>query len=61
MLNELKMLADSIQAAGFSSENWDDKSREIKVKGSPCFIVSVSRQGKIEDIRFLGCEKFLSP
>lgn len=57
MLNELKTLADSIQAAGFSSENWDDKFREIKVKGSPCFIVSVSCKGTIEDIRFLEPDK----
>ncbi len=57
MLNELKMLADSIQAAGFSGEDWDDKFREIKVKGSPCFVVDISVQGDIGSIRFLEPDK----
>ncbi len=53
MLNELKMLSDSIHAAGFSEEEWDDKFKEIKVKGAPCFIVSLQDDGEIADIRFL--------
>lgn len=57
MLNELKMLADSIYEAGFSGEEWDDKLKEIKVKGSPCFVVELSAQGEIEGIRFLDQEK----
>ena len=57
MLNELKTLADSIQAAGFSGEEWDDKLKEIKVKGSPCFVVELSAQGEIERIRFLEQDK----
>ena len=57
MLNELKVLSDSIRAAGISGEEWDDKFKEIKVKGSPCFIVSISDKGEITDIRFLAPEK----
>ena len=57
MLNELKALSDSIRAAGISGEEWDDKFKEIKVKGSPCFIVSLSDEGEIADIRFLAPEK----
>ena len=57
MLNELKTLSDSIRAAGISGEEWDDKFKEIKVKGSPCFIVSLSDEGEIADVRFLAPEK----
>lgn len=57
MLNELKLLADSIQAAGFSGEEWDDKLKEIKVKGSPCFVVDLSAEGEIEGLRFLEQDK----
>jgi hypothetical protein len=57
MLNELKTLADSIRSAGFSGEEWDDKLKEIKVKGSPCFVVDLSAQGEIERIRFLEQDK----
>ena len=57
MLNELIALSDSIRASGISSYEWDDKFKEIKVKGSPCFIVTISEQGEIADIRFLGPEK----
>ncbi len=53
MLNELKNLADSISAAGFSGEDWDDRFKEIKVKGSPCFVLSLSEHGEIGDIRFI--------
>ena len=57
MLNELKALSDSIRAAGISGDDWDDKFKEIKVKGSPCFVVSLSDEGEIADIRFLAPEK----
>ena len=57
MLNELKTLSDSIRAAGISGDDWDDKFKEIKVKGSPCFAVSLSDEGEIADIRFLAPEK----
>ncbi len=57
MLNELKTLADSIRLAGFSGEEWDDKLKEIKVKGSPCFVIDLSAQGEIEGIRFLEQDK----
>lgn len=57
MLNELKILSDSIRAAGISSEEWDDSFKPIKVKGSPCFVVSLSKEGEIADIRFLEPEK----
>ena len=57
MLNELKALSDSIRAVGISGEEWDDKFKEIKVKGSPCFVVSLSDEGEIIDIRFLAPEK----
>ena len=57
MLNELKTLSDSIRAAGISGEDWDDKFKEIKVKGSPCFVVSLSDEGEIADVRFLSPEK----
>lgn len=53
MLNELKMLADSIRSAGFSGEEWNDKFKEIKVKGAPCFVISLSKTGDINSIRFL--------
>ena len=53
MLNELKMLADSIRSAGFSGEEWNDKLKEIKVKGAPCFVISLSKTGDINSIRFL--------
>lgn len=56
MLNELKKLADSIQAAGFSGEDWDDNFKPIKT-GSPCFIISLSNEGEIVDIRLLEQEK----
>ena len=52
MLNELKTLADSIRSAGFSGEDWDDDFKPIKVT-SPCFVISLSTQGEITDIRFL--------
>lgn len=57
MLNELKTLADSIRSAGFSGEEWDDKLKEIKVKGSPCFVINLSAQGEIEGVRFLEQDK----
>ena len=57
MLNELKSLADSLRAAGVSGEEWDDKFKEIKVKGSPCFVVSLSEEGEIVEVRFLDPEK----
>lgn len=57
VLNELKNLSDSIQAAGFTGVEWDDHFREIKVKGSPCFVVAVSADGNIADIRYLSPEK----
>ena len=57
MLNELKALSDSIRAAGISGEEWNDKFKEIKVKGSPCFIVSLSDEGEITNVRFLAPEK----
>lgn len=57
MLNELKTLSDSIQAAGFTGVEWDDHFKEIKVKGSPCFVVSLSDDGNIADIRHLPQEK----
>lgn len=57
MLNELKTLADSIRAAGFSGQEWHDKFKEIKVKGSPCFVVSLSDDGEIAGIRFLDPDK----
>ena len=56
MLNELKKLADSIQAAGFSGEDWDDNFKPIKTT-SPCFIISLSNEGEIVDIRRLEQEK----
>jgi hypothetical protein len=61
MLNELKMLSDSIRAAGFTGVEWDDRFKEIKVKGSPCFVLSLSPVGEIADIRYLepGKAKFL--
>lgn len=57
MLNELQTLSGSIQAAGFAGVEWDDHFKEIKVKGSPCFVVSVSGNGNIADIRHLSPEK----
>lgn len=57
MLNELKTLSDSIRTAGISSEDWDDKFKEIKVKGSPCFVISLSDEGEIVDVRFLAPDK----
>lgn len=57
MLNELKALSDSIRAAGISGEEWDDKFKEIKVKGSPCFVISLSDEGEIADMRFLEPER----
>lgn len=57
VLNELKTLADSIQAAGFTGTEWDDRFNEIKVKGSPCFVVSLAPDGEIADIRYLSPEK----
>ena len=57
MLNELKTLSDSIRSAGFSGEEWDDKLKEIKVKGSPCFVIDLSEQGEIEGVRFLEQDK----
>ncbi|MGN0843754.1 MAG: hypothetical protein ACI4QT_00870 [Kiritimatiellia bacterium] len=57
MLNELKVLSDSIRAAGISGEEWDDSFKEIKVKGSPCFVVSLSEEGEIADVRFLESER----
>jgi hypothetical protein len=57
VLNELKTLSDSIQAAGFTGVEWDDHFKEIKVKGSPCFVVSLSDDGNIADIRHLPQEK----
>lgn len=57
MLNELKTLADSIQSAGFTGTEWDDRFNEIKVKGSPCFVVSLSPDGGIAGIRYLSPEK----
>ncbi len=57
MLNELKSLSDSIRAAGISGEEWDDQFKPIKVKGSPCFVVSLSDEGEIADIRFLAPDK----
>ncbi len=56
MLNELKTLADSIRGAGFSGKVWDDKFKEIKVT-SPCFVISLSAQGEIADIRPLERDK----
>lgn len=53
MLNELKTLSDSIRAAGFTGVEWDDKFKEIKVKGSPCCVLALSDGGDIADIRFL--------
>ena len=56
MLNELKTLADAISAAGFSGDDWDDKFKEIKAT-VPCFVVELSDDGDIADIRFLAPEK----
>lgn len=53
VLNELKNLSDSIQAAGFTGVEWDDHFKEIKVKGSPCFVVALAADGNIADIRYL--------
>ena len=36
MINELKVLSDSIKNAGFSSTDWENKFGEIKL-ASPCF------------------------
>ena len=55
MLNELKILADSIREIGISVENWDDKFKEIK-KTSPCFVVSLTAEGTISSIRKLGAD-----
>ena len=55
MLNELKILADSISEIGISVENWDDKFKEIK-KTSPCFVVYLSAEGTISFIRKLGAD-----
>jgi len=56
MLNELKTLSDSIRDIGISVANWDDKFKEIKTT-SPCFVVSLSAEGTITDIRKLDASK----
>ncbi len=55
MLNELKLLSDSIGNI-FPVENWDDKFKEIKTT-SPCFVVALSAEGTISDIRKLDADK----
>ena len=56
MLNELKTLSDSIHGLGISVSHWDDKFKEIKTT-SPCFVVSLSAEGTIMDIRKLDADK----
>ena len=56
MLNELKTLSDSIHDIGISVAHWDDKFKEIKTT-SPCFVVSLSAEGTIADIRKLDADK----
>lgn len=52
MINELKVLSDSIKTAGFSSTDWENKFGEIKL-ASPCFILELNEEGTIAGIRFL--------
>ena len=56
MLNELKTLSDSIRDIGISVENWDDKFKEVKTT-SPCFVIALSIEGTIADIRKLDADK----
>ena len=56
MLNELKTLSDSIGDIGISVENLDDNFKEIKTT-SPCFVISLSSEGTISDIRKLDADK----
>ncbi|MBP5320925.1 MAG: hypothetical protein J6334_08040, partial [Kiritimatiellae bacterium] len=56
MLNELKALSDSIGDIGISVENLDDNFKEIKTT-SPCFVISLSSEGTISDIRKLDADK----
>lgn len=56
MINELKVLSDSIKTAGFSSTDWENKFGEIKL-ASPCFVLELNEEGTIASIRFLTPEK----
>lgn len=56
MLNELKALADSIYEAGFPVKDWDNSFKEIKTT-TPCFVIALSEQGEIADIRPLDRDK----
>ena len=56
MLNELKMLADSIYEAGFPVKDWDNNFKEIKTT-TQCFVIALSEEGEISDIRPLDCDK----
>ena len=56
MLNELKMLADSIYEAGFPVKDWDNNFKEIKTT-TPCFVIALSEEGEISDIRPLDRDK----
>ncbi len=57
MLNELHQLSESIREAGFSGEEWVDSFKPIKTKTAPCFVVSLSEDGSISDIRFMPPDK----
>lgn len=56
MINELKVLSDSIKTAGFSGIDWENKFGEIKL-ASPCFVLELNEAGAITGIRFLSPEK----
>ena len=56
MINELKALSDAIMATGFSGINWENKFGEIKLT-SPCFVLELTENGTIADIRYLDREK----
>ena len=56
MINELKTLSDAIKTAGFDGTDWENKFGEIKLT-SPCFILELTDEGTIADIRFLAPEK----
>lgn len=56
MINELKTLSDAIKTAGFAGTDWANKFGEIKLN-SPCFVLELTDEGKIADIRFLSPDK----
>ncbi len=52
MLNELKTLSDSMSKNGVSPYEWHKDFKPIKVT-SPCYVISLTKQGKIDSIRLL--------